>query len=78
MTAYAGPKAGLKPIYDAVLAAVAEFGGDVEVGLSLKGVESTERLETWGAMCSHRVRVSAVEQVDAELVGWLKQVYDAS
>src|SRR5262245_12607331 len=28
---YAGPKAGLRPIYDAVLAAVAKFGSDVEV-----------------------------------------------
>ncbi len=103
---YAGAKAGLRPIYDAVLAAVGELGTDVElspkkayvslrrgkqfglvqpstrtrvdVGLSLKGVEPTERLEPFNAMCSHRVRVTSVEQVDAELVGWLKQAYDAS
>jgi Domain of unknown function (DUF5655)/Domain of unknown function (DUF4287) len=28
---YAGPKSGLRPIYDAVLAAVRKFGNDVEV-----------------------------------------------
>ncbi len=43
-----------------------------------KGVKPEGRLESWGAMCSHRVRVTSVEQVDAELLGWLKQAYDAS
>ena len=28
---YTGPKAGLKPIYDAVIEAVAQLGGDVEI-----------------------------------------------
>jgi hypothetical protein len=27
-------------------------------------------------MVSHRVRVSSVEEVDAELIGWLRAAYD--
>ena len=106
---YAGPKAGLRPIYDAVISAVREFGADVEVspkkayvslrrnkqfglvqpstrtrldvGLNLRGTEPTPRLEPSGsfnAMCSHRVRLTDAKQVDAELLGWLRQAYGAS
>ncbi|MEM7350025.1 MAG: DUF4287 domain-containing protein [Acidobacteriota bacterium] len=108
-TQYAGAKAGLQPIYDALMSAVGAFGKDVEiapkkayvslrrnkqfglvqpstrtrvdVGLNLKGVEPTERLELSGsfnAMCSHRVRLSEVQQVDDELVAWLRQAYDGA
>lgn len=53
----------------------------VDVGLNLKGIEPTDRLEAAGsfnAMVSHRVRVTDVSQVDDELVGWLKAAYDKS
>ncbi len=49
----------------------------IDVGLNLKGVEPTERLELAGGMCSHRVRVTAADQVDGELLGWLEQAYQA-
>jgi len=106
---YDGAKAGLKPIYDALIAAVTKFGGDVDVspkktyvslrrskqfaliqpstatrvdvGINLKGAPATDRLEASGsfnAMVSHRVRVENRNQVDAELVGWLKKAYDAA
>jgi hypothetical protein len=51
----------------------------VDVGLNRKGVEPTDRLEPSGsfnAMCSHRVRVGAAEEVDAALIRWLRQAYD--
>ena len=51
----------------------------VDVGLNLKGVLPSGRLEASGsfnAMCTHRVRVSSASEVDRELVGWLKQAYD--
>ena len=51
----------------------------VDVGLNLKGEATTERLEASGsfnAMCSHRVRLTADEQVDDELAGWLRQAYE--
>ena len=53
----------------------------VDVGVNLKGVDSTERLEVSGSfnsMVSHRVRVSEPTEVDEELLGWLRQAYEAS
>ena len=50
----------------------------VDVGINLKGVEPHGRLEASGsfsAMVSHRVRLSAVADVDEELVGWLRDAY---
>jgi hypothetical protein len=104
---YAGAKAALRPIYEAVLAAVMKFGKDIEVspkkayvslrrnkqfaivqpstptrldvGLNLKGVAATGRLEASGsfnAMVSHRVRLASVKDADKELIGWLQQAYD--
>ena len=53
----------------------------VDLGLNLKGVEPSGRLEASGsfnAMCTHRVRLDGVDAVDAEILGWLKQAYDAA
>ena len=106
---YAGPKAALRPIYDALIEAVQQFGSDVEiapkksyvslrrskqfgliqpstktrvdVGINLKGTDPNGRLEASGsfnAMVTHRVRVTHQDQVDGELVCWLKAAYDAA
>ncbi len=106
---YAGAKADLKPIYDALVKAVSKFGQDVElapkkayvslrrskqfgciqpstktrvdVGINLKGKAPTPRLEASGsfsAMVTHRVRVASLDDVDAELMGWLREAYDAA
>jgi hypothetical protein len=106
---YTGVKAGLKPIYDAIIAKILKLGNDVEVspkkgyvslrrskqfaliqpstatrvdvGINLKGTPPSARLEASGsfnAMVSHRVRIENTSGVDAELVGWLKQAYDAA
>ncbi len=53
----------------------------VDVGVQLKGRESSERLEASGsfnAMVSHRVRLAEVAEVDDELIGWLREAYDAA
>lgn len=53
----------------------------VDVGINLKGAAATGRLEASGsfnAMVSHRVRVESSKDVDAELVAWLRQAYDAA
>jgi hypothetical protein len=53
----------------------------VDVGLILKDVPPTERLEASGsfnALFTHRVRVPTVADVDKQLVGWLKKAYDAA
>lgn len=53
----------------------------LDVGINLKGEPTTKRLEASGSfnsMVTHRVRVEAIEQIDKELVGWLKKAYDAA
>jgi Domain of unknown function (DUF4287)/Domain of unknown function (DUF5655) len=50
----------------------------IDVGLILKGVKPTSRLEVSGsfnAMFTHRVRVSSKDNVDVELKAWLKKAY---
>ncbi len=103
---YSG-KESLRPIYDALVAAINEFGDDVQiapknayvslrrnkqfglvqpttktrvdVGINLAGVEADGRLEPSGSftsMVSHRVRLSSADEVNDELIGWLRQAYD--
>jgi hypothetical protein len=53
----------------------------VDVGINLKGVDPGGRLEASGsfnAMVSHRVRVSDAAEVDDELIGWLRDAYEAA
>ncbi len=37
-----------------------------------------EAAGSWNAMCTHRVRVEDATLIDKQLLGWLKQAYDAS
>jgi hypothetical protein len=104
---YIGPKAGLRPIHDAVMRAVLAFGDDIEcapkkgyvslrrrkqfamiqpstasrvdVGLILKDLPPDGRLESatgFNALFTHRVRLAGTDEVDPQLVGWLKHAYD--
>jgi hypothetical protein len=104
---YADKKAPLRPIHDALMAAIHGFGEfevapkksyvslrrkkqfatvgpgsatRVDVGLNMKGVEPTDRLlaEKPGGMCQYKVRLSDVSEVDPELIGWIRQAYDAA
>jgi hypothetical protein len=52
----------------------------VEVGLNMKGVKATGRLQELpaGQMCNYRVRLGTADEVDAELIGWIRTAYDAS
>jgi len=53
----------------------------IDVGVQLKGVAPTARLEASGsfnAMVSHRVRVESIADIDAELRGWLKRAYEGA
>lgn len=51
-----------------------------EVGLNMKGVPATDRLEELPpkSMCQYKVRLTDPAEVDAELVAWIKQAYDAA
>lgn len=105
-TIYAGPKAALRPLHDAAVAAATGFGSDVElapkksyvslrrskqfatigpgpggrleIGLNLRDVEPNGRLEATTGMCSHRVRIASRDELDAEVLGWLRQAYDGA
>ena len=51
----------------------------LDVGLNLKGVAPSGRLEASGsfnAMCTHRVRLESSDQIDKALTAWLKDAYD--
>lgn len=53
----------------------------LDLGLNLKGVAPTARLEasgSWNAMVTHRVKLSSAADVDAEVKDWLKAAYDAA
>jgi hypothetical protein len=104
---YTGGKAGLRPIHEAVMAAITGFGDfeiapkkgyvslrrkkqfamigpgsatRVDVGLNMKGVAPTDRLlaEKPGGMCQYKVKIGGAGEVDDELIGWLRQAYDAA
>lgn len=52
----------------------------VNVGLILPRSEAGERLEsaaTWNALFTHRVRVRSADEIDSELLSWLRAAYDA-
>jgi hypothetical protein len=52
----------------------------VDVGLNMKGVAATDRLlaEKPGGMCQYKVKLAGPSEVDAELIGWIRQAYDAA
>jgi hypothetical protein len=51
----------------------------IDLGLKLKDKPTTDRLGNsgpFGTMCTHRVQLTAIEEVDAELISWLKEAYE--
>jgi len=50
----------------------------IDLGLALKGDDPAGRLESYNAMCSHRVRLEAVGDFDKEVKAWMKEAYARS
>jgi hypothetical protein len=53
--------------------------GRIDVGLILPGEPAQQRLEPaagFNALFTHRVRITSLGDIDAELVGWLHRAYD--
>jgi hypothetical protein len=48
----------------------------IALGLNLRDVEAGGRLLAAGGMCTHRVDVSTLADIDDELLGWLRAAYD--
>jgi predicted transport protein len=47
----------------------------VEVCLNLKDTEATDRFKATKGMATHKTRLSTVDEVDGELIEWLKEAY---
>ena len=54
--------------------------GRIEIGMNMKGLPGTDRLleQKPGGMCQYKVYLDSMDQVDAELLGWLRQAYDSA
>ena len=53
----------------------------IDLGLKFKNKPTTERLGDsgpFGAMCTHRVQIFSVDEIDGELLGWIREAYDGS
>jgi hypothetical protein len=52
--------------------------GRLEVGLNMKNVDSTERLQAQppGGMCQYKVYLTSPMEVDDELMVWIRQAYE--
>jgi len=52
----------------------------IEIGLNATNLPADSRLKALpqGAMCQATIRLSKIEEVDADLVGWLRQAFDAA
>jgi len=104
---YDAKKVHLRPIHDAIMDAIYDFGDfevvpkkgylslkgkrqfamigpksstRIEIGINIKDIEGTERLleQPKGSMCKFIVKIQALEEMDSELMGWLKEAYDQS
>ena len=53
----------------------------IDLGLKLKGVDVQGRLEDsgpFGAMCTHRIQLKTLADIDDEVINWLTAAYDKS
>lgn len=51
----------------------------IDLGLKFNDKPHDERLETsgpFGTMCTHRVQLTDIEQIDDELLAWIKEAYE--
>lgn len=50
-----------------------------EIGINLKGQKAKGKLEAItaaNAMCSHKINLSDIKDIDNEVIGWIKTAYD--
>lgn len=77
---YSGPKAGLRPIHDALMVQIRPFG-EFEI-LPKKGYVSLRRKKQFamiGPATHTRVEVGInIKQVDAALLAWLKAAFESA
>lgn len=49
-----------------------------EIGINLKGQEPTDKLEAEkpNAMCSHKIKIADIHEIDHEVMAWIKIAYE--
>ena len=53
----------------------------IDLGFKLKDKPTTERLENsgpFGTMCTHRVKISELKEINSELKKWVEEAYKKS
>jgi len=104
---YAGSKAPLRPLHEALMARLADLGpfevapkkanvslrrskqfalvgpgtkSRLEVGVNYRSAEGPARFEALGPgkMCTHRAFVAAQDEIDDELLGFVREAYEAA
>ena len=53
----------------------------IDLGLKIKDKPVEGRLEKsgpFGTMCTHRIQLTSVSDVDSEVIGWLREAYEKS
>lgn len=52
----------------------------VDLGLNMKGVDPTDRLVAMkpGEMCNYKVKLTSPDEVDSEVLAWIRQAYDSA
>jgi predicted transport protein len=51
----------------------------LDVGLNIKGIAPSGNLEaagSWNSMCSHRVKILDENQINKDLISWIKKAYE--
>lgn len=51
----------------------------LDIGINLKDVKPEGKLEaagSWNSMCSHRIRVESKDDIDKNVIAWLKKAYE--
>lgn len=50
-----------------------------EIGINLKGQQPQGKLlaiTSANAMCSHKINIASVNEIDKEVIGWIKAAYN--
>ncbi|MCB0728288.1 MAG: DUF4287 domain-containing protein [Ignavibacteria bacterium] len=49
-----------------------------EIGINLKGQEAKGKLEAEkpGSMCTHKIKIADIKEIDKEIMDWLKAAYE--
>lgn len=53
----------------------------IDLGFKLKDKPTTDRLQNsgpFGTMCTHRVQITSINEVDKELKSWIQEAYEKS